>query len=44
MGVPCKLGAGGLEEIIEIDLTDDEKAAAERSAEAVRELVGVMGL
>jgi malate dehydrogenase len=44
MGVPCKLGAGGLEEIVEIELSDDERAQLERSADAVRELVGVMGL
>jgi malate dehydrogenase len=44
MGVPCKLGASGLEEIVKISLTDDEQAQLERSAEAVRELVGVMGL
>jgi malate dehydrogenase len=43
MGVPCKLGAAGLEEIIEIELTSDEKAELERSAGAVRELVGVLG-
>jgi malate dehydrogenase len=44
MGVPCRLGAGGLEEIIKLDLTDDEQTQLNRSAEAVRELVGVMGL
>jgi len=44
MGVPCKLGAGGLEEIVKIDLTDDEKSQLGRSAAAVRELVDVMGL
>jgi malate dehydrogenase len=37
MGVPCKLGRGGLEEIIEVDLTDEERAALNNSAEAVRE-------
>src|SRR3954449_3975736 len=44
MGVPCRLGAGGLEEIIKLNLTDDEQAQLNRSAEAVRELVGIMGL
>jgi malate dehydrogenase len=44
MGVPCRLGAAGLEEIIKITLTDDEQQQLERSAGAVRELVGVMGL
>jgi malate dehydrogenase len=42
MGVPVKLGAGGVEEIIELDLTDDEQAALEASADAVREVVGVL--
>ena len=36
LGVPCKLGRNGLEEIIEVELTDDEQAALEKSAEAVR--------
>jgi malate dehydrogenase len=39
VGVPVKLGAGGVEEIIEIDLTDDETAQLQNSAAAVRELV-----
>jgi malate dehydrogenase len=43
MGVPVKLGAGGIEEIIELDLTDEERAAFEASAEAVREVVGLLG-
>ena len=42
VGVPVKLGSGGVEEIIEFDLTDDESAALRASAAAVRELVGVM--
>jgi malate dehydrogenase len=44
VGVPVKLGAKGMEQIIEIKLTPDEKAALERSASAVRELVKVMNL
>jgi malate dehydrogenase len=42
MGVPVKLGASGIEEIVEIDLSADERAALEASAEAVREVVGVL--
>ncbi len=42
VGVPLKLGANGVEEIIEFDLTADEQSALENSAEAVRELVEVM--
>jgi malate dehydrogenase len=42
MGVPCKLGPGGIEQIIELDLSDDEQAALKASAEAVREVVGVL--
>jgi malate dehydrogenase len=37
LGVPCKLGRKGLEQIIEVELTADERAALERSADAVRE-------
>ena len=44
MGVPCRLGAAGLEEVVEIGLNDEERGQLERSAEAVRELIGVMGL
>jgi malate dehydrogenase len=39
VGVPCVLGAGGMERVIEISLTDDERAAFDRSAAAVAELV-----
>jgi malate dehydrogenase len=42
VGVPVKLGAGGVEQIIEVKLTADEKAALKRSADAVRELVDVL--
>jgi malate dehydrogenase len=37
-----KLGAGGIEEIVELELTADERAALEASADAVREVVGVL--
>ena len=42
MGVPVKLGAGGIEEIVELDLGPVERAALEESAAAVREVVGVL--
>jgi malate dehydrogenase len=42
VGVPVKLGAGGVEEIIEVPLTADEKAALQKSAGAVKELVDVI--
>jgi len=44
VGVPVKLGARGIEQIIEIKLTADEKAALDKSAASVRELVTVLGL
>jgi malate dehydrogenase len=44
IGVPCKLGAAGLEEIIEIKLTDEEHAALMKSAAAVKELCDVIGV
>jgi malate dehydrogenase len=44
IGVPCKLGSRGLEQIIEIKLTADEDAALKRSAEAVKELCAVIGV
>jgi malate dehydrogenase len=42
MGVPVKLGAGGVEEIVELDLSDQERAWLQESADAVREVVGVL--
>ena len=42
VGVPCKLGARGLEKIIEITLTPEEDAAFKKSAAAVKELVDVI--
>jgi malate dehydrogenase len=37
LGVPCKLGKNGLEQVLEVTLTADERAALEKSADAVRE-------
>jgi malate dehydrogenase len=42
MGVPVKLGAEGIEEIIELDLSDEEREQLRASAEAVRDVVGVL--
>jgi malate dehydrogenase len=42
VGVPCKLGANGLEKVIQIELTPDEDAALKKSAAAVQELVQVI--
>ena len=44
LGVPCKLGRRGLEKIVEIELTADERAALEKSAQAVLEPQGVLTL
>jgi malate dehydrogenase len=44
VGVPAQLGAKGVEKVWEIKLTADEKAALEKSAGAVRELVGILRL
>jgi len=44
VGVPVKLGAKGVEQIIEIKLTPEEKAALDKSAASVRELVKVIGV
>jgi malate dehydrogenase len=42
VGVPIKLGRGGLQEIIELELRDEEREGLQRSANAVRELVEAM--
>jgi malate dehydrogenase len=42
MGVPVKLGAAGIEQVYEVDLDDSEQAALAKSADAVREVVGVL--
>ena len=44
VGVPVKLGAKGIEKIIEIKLTPEEKAGLDKSAAAVKELCGVIGV
>lgn len=42
LGVPCKLGRGGVEEIIELKLNDEEHAMLKESAEAVRSVVDAL--
>ncbi len=44
VGVPVKLGARGIEQIIEIKLTAEEQAALKKSADSVKELVGMIGV
>jgi len=44
VGVPCKLGEKGIEQIIQIKLTAEEQAALNKSADAVKELCGVIGV
>jgi malate dehydrogenase len=43
LGVPCKLGRNGIEAIIEVELTDAERDALDRSARAVRESMAQLG-
>jgi malate dehydrogenase len=42
MGVPVKLGADGIEEIVELELSDEERRLLQESANAVRDVVGVL--
>jgi malate dehydrogenase len=42
MGVPVRLGSTGIEQIYEVDLDETEKDAMQRSADAVRDVVGVL--
>jgi malate dehydrogenase len=44
VGVPCKLGARGIEDVWEIRLTDEEMVALRKSADSVKELVAVVGV
>jgi len=44
LGVPCKLGRRGIEQILHVELTGDERAALAKSADAVREPMNVVGL
>jgi len=42
IGLPVKLGAGGIEEIVELELSDEEQRLLRESADAVRQVVGVL--
>ena len=42
LGVPCKLGRNGLEQIIEVELTEEERSALGKSADAVRETMALL--
>src|SRR5699024_8982292 len=42
LGVPTILGGNGIEEVIELDLTDDEKAALDKSADSVKNVLEVL--
>jgi len=44
VGVPVKLGAQGVEQIVEIELDEHERALLQKSADAVKELIDVMGI
>jgi malate dehydrogenase len=44
LGVPCKLGRGGLQKVLEVELTADERAALEKSAQAVREPMAALSI
>ncbi len=43
LGVPCKLGEGGLKEIVEVELSETEKIALAKSAESVRSTMSALG-
>ena len=42
LGVPVKLGKKGIEQIIELDLNENEKGMLNQSADAVKEVMGVL--
>ena len=44
VGVPVKLGAKGIEQVIQINLTLEERSALQKSAAAVKELVDIIGV
>jgi malate dehydrogenase len=44
VGVPAQLGAKGVEKVVEVELSGDERALLQKSADAVKELINVMGI
>jgi len=44
LGVPCKIGGGGLESVVEVELSAEEKAALRKSADSVKETMEVVKL
>jgi malate dehydrogenase len=44
VGVPAQLGAKGVEKVVEVELSSDERALLQKSASAVKELINVMGI
>jgi malate dehydrogenase len=44
VGVPAKLGAGGMEQVVEVELDEKERTLLQKSADAVKELIQVMGI
>jgi malate dehydrogenase len=44
VGVPAQLGKGGLQRVVEVELSQDERTQLQKSADAVKELIGVMGI
>jgi len=44
LGVPCKIGKGGLEQILDVQLTKEEQAALRKSADSVKEIIDVVKL
>ena len=44
VGVPCKLGSGGIEQVVQVKLTAEEMAALHKSADSVKELCAVIGV
>jgi malate dehydrogenase len=44
VGVPAKLGSQGMEQVVEVELNEQERTLLQKSADAVKELIGVMGI